>query len=233
MWSDMVSRWAGNHIQEVHLRCMTLQSSKLTSKYTAPKKTYTTTQAHAHFEWPSKAEIVKSQNRHKTSRPLLSITDGNDIEAERPLLSRKEIYLPGPPESAGDTYLLVLKDEATHFCELTPRSTPTSTVAVEAILAWHSRYGRRQTSLQITEEIREHVSAQGQILAVEGLLDYRCNAQKKDYDILVSWKGLKPIEDSWKSAKSLTQDISTLLKQFAVTGDYSRFERHVGVLTQR
>ncbi|OWY99161.1 hypothetical protein PHMEG_00029891, partial [Phytophthora megakarya] len=42
---------------------------------------------------------------------------------------------------AGDCYLLVLKDEATHFTELTPCADPTSGVAVEAILAWHSRFG--------------------------------------------------------------------------------------------
>eukprot|EP00644_Phytophthora_capsici_P011255 jgi/Phyca11/110519/e_gw1.18.275.1 len=42
------------------------------------------------------------------------------------------------------------------------------------------------SSLQITEEIREHVAAQGQILAVNDLLDYRWNSQKKDYDILVN-----------------------------------------------
>ncbi|OWZ09290.1 Retrotransposon protein [Phytophthora megakarya] len=42
---------------------------------------------------------------------------------------------------AGDRYLLVRKDEATPFCELTPCSNPTSTGAVDAILAWYSRYG--------------------------------------------------------------------------------------------
>jgi hypothetical protein len=41
----------------------------------------------------------------------------------------------------GDQYMLVLKDEATHFVALTPCATPTSTVVVEAMLAWHSRYG--------------------------------------------------------------------------------------------
>ncbi|OWY95220.1 Retrotransposon protein, Ty3-gypsy subclass, partial [Phytophthora megakarya] len=41
----------------------------------------------------------------------------------------------------GDQYLFVLKDEVTHFCELTPCSTPSTTIAAEAILAWHSRYG--------------------------------------------------------------------------------------------
>ncbi len=38
-------------------------------------------------------------------------------------------------------YLLVLKDDATHYCELVPCAAPTSVVAVEAILDWHSRFG--------------------------------------------------------------------------------------------
>ncbi|GMF66216.1 unnamed protein product [Phytophthora lilii] len=59
------------------------------------------------------------------------------------------------------------------------------------------------SSLEMSEEIREHVAAQGQILAVEKLLDYQCNAQKKDYDVPVSWKGLESIEDSWESSKTL------------------------------
>lgn len=38
-------------------------------------------------------------------------------------------------------YLLVLKDNFTHFCELVPCDTPTGEVAVEALLGWHSRFG--------------------------------------------------------------------------------------------
>lgn len=40
-------------------------------------------------------------------------------------------------------YLLVLMDDATHFCELIPCATPTSMVAADALLTWHSRYGTR------------------------------------------------------------------------------------------
>ncbi|OWZ03680.1 LOW QUALITY PROTEIN: hypothetical protein PHMEG_00024542 [Phytophthora megakarya] len=36
---------------------------------------------------------------------------------------------------------LALKDDASHFCELVACESPTSDVAVEAILQWHSRFG--------------------------------------------------------------------------------------------
>ncbi|GMF54394.1 unnamed protein product [Phytophthora fragariaefolia] len=39
-----------------------------------------------------------------------------------------------------DKYLLILKGEATHYCDLIPCATPTSAVAVESILDWHSRF---------------------------------------------------------------------------------------------
>ena len=38
-------------------------------------------------------------------------------------------------------YVLVLKDELTHYCELTPCDSPTSGVAAAAILDWNKRYG--------------------------------------------------------------------------------------------
>ncbi|OWZ19513.1 RNA-dependent DNA polymerase [Phytophthora megakarya] len=45
-------------------------------------------------------------------------------------------------ESFGEAkYLLVIKDHATHFVELTVCDSATSTATVEAILSWHSRYG--------------------------------------------------------------------------------------------
>ncbi|ETI54335.1 hypothetical protein F443_02834, partial [Phytophthora nicotianae P1569] len=42
---------------------------------------------------------------------------------------------------AVDRYLLVLKDEATHFTELAACPSQTSAEVVKAILAWHSRCG--------------------------------------------------------------------------------------------
>ena len=41
-------------------------------------------------------------------------------------------------------YLLVLKDEATHFTELVPCDEPTAEVAASAMLDWHSRFGSPQ-----------------------------------------------------------------------------------------
>lgn len=42
----------------------------------------------------------------------------------------------------GDTaYLLVAKDELTHYCELFPCSTPTAFIAAELLSMWCARFG--------------------------------------------------------------------------------------------
>ncbi|POM60331.1 hypothetical protein PHPALM_30820 [Phytophthora palmivora] len=57
-------------------------------------------------------------------------------------------------ESFGsDKYLLILKDDATHYCELVPCATPTSAVAVDAILDWYRGLGYHQSGLVIKEHI--------------------------------------------------------------------------------
>ncbi|KAK1945446.1 hypothetical protein P3T76_002494 [Phytophthora citrophthora] len=61
--------------------------------------------------------------------------------------------------------------------------------------------------------------ASRQILAVEALLDCTWNGEKKDYDILMKWKGLEPIEDSLESV--------VLLKQFAAARDDPKLEKHI------
>ncbi|GMF42399.1 unnamed protein product [Phytophthora fragariaefolia] len=54
-------------------------------------------------------------------------------------------------------------------------------------------------SFEVTEEIREHIVSQGIILTVAQLIEHRWNSAKRMYEILVSWNGLGPIEDSWES----------------------------------
>ncbi|GMF14488.1 unnamed protein product [Phytophthora fragariaefolia] len=50
------------------------------------------------------------------------------------------IYL-GASYGNDGNYVLVLKVELTHYCELVPADTPTSTVAATAILDWYKRFG--------------------------------------------------------------------------------------------
>ncbi|OWZ14903.1 hypothetical protein PHMEG_00011537 [Phytophthora megakarya] len=71
-------------------------------------------------------------------------------------------------------------------------------------------------SFEVTEEIREHVAAQGIMLTVAELIEHRWNNAKSAYEILVSWKGLEPIEDSWETLPGLCKDIPVMVKSYAV-----------------
>ncbi|KAG2991433.1 hypothetical protein PC123_g23145 [Phytophthora cactorum] len=68
-----------------------------------------------------------------------------DWTVDRPVPKRNDclhldyLYL---GESYGDAkYMLVLKDELTHFCELVPTDSADSQTAVVAILDWNKRFG--------------------------------------------------------------------------------------------
>ncbi|OWY95267.1 hypothetical protein PHMEG_00034773 [Phytophthora megakarya] len=68
--------------------------------------------------------------------------------------------------------------------------------------------------LEMTDELLEHVSAQGIILKVEKLIKHRLNMQSKVFELLISWCGLESIEDSWEPLQSLAEDIPTLIREY-------------------
>ncbi|OWY95405.1 hypothetical protein PHMEG_00034596, partial [Phytophthora megakarya] len=57
--------------------------------------------------------------------------------------------------------------------------------------------------LEVTEELREHVAAQGIVLKVEAILEHRWNDDMKDYELRISWEGLESIEDSWEPLRAM------------------------------
>ncbi|KAE9196662.1 hypothetical protein PF002_g22989 [Phytophthora fragariae] len=70
------------------------------------------------------------------------------------------------------------------------------------------------SDLEVTDELLEHVAAQGIILKVEKFVDHRCNAQSQAFELLVSWCGLESIEDSWEPLRTLTQDVPVLVRAY-------------------
>ncbi|GMF25467.1 unnamed protein product [Phytophthora fragariaefolia] len=51
--------------------------------------------------------------------------------------------------------------------------------------------------IEVTEELLEHVAAQGIMTRVLELLQHRWNDRSQSYEILVEWHGLEAIEGSW------------------------------------
>ncbi|OWZ08102.1 hypothetical protein PHMEG_00019407 [Phytophthora megakarya] len=82
-------------------------------------------------------------------------------------------------------------------------------------------------SLNITEELLEHVAAQGTVLAVNELKEHRWNNTIKDYELRVNWRGLEPIEDSWEPITTLGKEIPTLVDDY-VTKRELALQQHWG-----
>eukprot|EP00644_Phytophthora_capsici_P007046 jgi/Phyca11/103404/e_gw1.8.861.1 len=70
------------------------------------------------------------------------------------------------------------------------------------------------SSLDVTEEILEHIAAQVIVLAISKLKKHRWKASIEDYEILVSWKGLESVEDLWEPLSSLAKEVRFLLDQY-------------------
>ncbi|POM69515.1 Hypothetical protein PHPALM_14190 [Phytophthora palmivora] len=130
----------------------------------------------------------------------------------------------------GDTaYLLVIKDELSHFCELVPCATPTTFVAAEALAMWCAWFGvpemllsdqgshfrneminhfmgfTNTSGLNTNAEPLEFVSGQGVMLGVEGFSDYRFNETFNRH-----------IESSWELLTTLLQDVPTKMQEYAM-----------------
>ena len=69
-------------------------------------------------------------------------------------------------------------------------------------------------SFEVTEEVREHVAAQGIILEVRALVAHRYNHESQEFEFLVSWKGLESIEDSWEPLVRLWHDVKVLVSSY-------------------
>ncbi|KAE9075405.1 hypothetical protein PF006_g28335 [Phytophthora fragariae] len=86
-------------------------------------------------------------------------------------------------------------------------------------------------SLDVTEDLREHISSQGIVLAIEKLKEHRWNHQIRDYEVLVQWKGLETIEDSYEPLTSLARDVPVLVAKYVATADQGLQEHWQRVAT--
>ncbi|KAE8908896.1 hypothetical protein PF003_g6792 [Phytophthora fragariae] len=86
-------------------------------------------------------------------------------------------------------------------------------------------------SLDVTEDLREHISSQGIVLAIEKLKEHRWNHQIRDYEVLVQWKGLEAIEDSYEPLTSLARDVTVLVAKYVATADQGLQEHWQRVAT--
>jgi hypothetical protein len=68
-------------------------------------------------------------------------------------------------------------------------------------------------SLDVTDDLLDHVAYGDEGFFVEDLLGARCNAEGK-YEVRVKWKGLEDDESSWEPASQLYEDIAVVLRRW-------------------
>ncbi|KAG3117840.1 hypothetical protein PI124_g4277 [Phytophthora idaei] len=80
-------------------------------------------------------------------------------------------------------------------------------------------------SLDVTDELLEHISSQGIMLAVDNVKFHKWNTQTSIFENLVGWKGLQLVEDSYEPMTDLAKDIPTLVDRYVTSaGDQALTE---------
>jgi hypothetical protein len=85
-------------------------------------------------------------------------------------------------------------------------------------------------SLNVTQDIIDHVANQGTMLIVDKLERCEWSEEVQDYKILVKWQGLETIENSWELCQSLAKDVPKLLQKFAANCQDKDFSEYVARL---
>ena len=76
----------------------------------------------------------------------------------------------------------------------------------------------RDFTLNVTEELRQHVGNQGLVLDVAAVREHRFPPGKpKQPEFLIAWRGLEDAQASWEPWSTMPVDIPLLLKAYART----------------
>lgn len=71
--------------------------------------------------------------------------------------------------------------------------------------------------LEITQELKEHISNQGFEYAVDSFTGLRYNHTSKQFEVCVHWLGFEDIEDSWEKLGNIVKDVPEKLIAFLKT----------------
>ncbi|POM77486.1 hypothetical protein PHPALM_5120 [Phytophthora palmivora] len=78
------------------------------------------------------------------------------------------------------------------------------------------------STLNVNEELVEHVANQGLVLGVAAIVGHRINPDTAKKELLVAWDGLEAIENSWGPLEVMLHDVPTKVHQYAAaSGDAS------------
>ena len=79
-------------------------------------------------------------------------------------------------------------------------------------------------SLQVTQELLEHISSQETRLAVDCIVKHKFDTNMKAYVLLVQWKELEPVENSWELLCTKLEDVRRLVSDYITTTQDEAFQ---------
>ncbi|KAE9052848.1 hypothetical protein PR001_g144 [Phytophthora rubi] len=90
----------------------------------------------------------------------------------------------------------------------------------------------QDSSLNVSDELVEHVANQGIVLGVDAIVGHRINSETAKKELLVSWTGLEAIENSWEPLEVMLHDVPTKVQQYAAASDDASLLRCEGTRTK-
>ncbi|OWZ07337.1 Chromodomain protein [Phytophthora megakarya] len=79
---------------------------------------------------------------------------------------------------------------------------------------WVGPYRVVDESLDVNEELLDHMASQGTLQAVETIVEHRMNTDMHAYEVKVKWLGMEVIGESWEPMKTMSEDVPQLLLQY-------------------
>lgn len=67
---------------------------------------------------------------------------------------------------------------------------------------------------------------------VQEIREHKCKRSKRQYEILVLWKGLEPSEDTWESLVLLARAIPVMVALFESTTRDTRFPEAIAAISR-
>ncbi|KAF1317985.1 Dynein heavy chain, partial [Globisporangium splendens] len=83
------------------------------------------------------------------------------------------------------------------------------------------------SSLNVNEEMIQHVSTQGIVLGVQAFKQHRYTEQLKRWELMVAWQGLEHVEDSWEALNDFHKGIPSKVQLYTASSDSQALKQAV------
>ncbi|KAJ0408407.1 hypothetical protein ATCC90586_009182 [Pythium insidiosum] len=171
-----------------------------------------------HVPPPLDAIQLPKEGRRKGKLMMINL-DAFDVELERLRTSLQEMYAEATDrkERTRMYQSMAKKGKIENFSVVTealPYSFMVCHLITGEVFEVHE-YRLKfydNASFEVTNEVLEHVGKQGIVTAVREIRDHRYNRAAKQWELLVSWRGLQEIEGLWELLSSLKREIPVMVQ---------------------